>query len=88
MKVLINGTASDHLVNGAAKCGLLNVCTQTQRGLYTSVYLVCRNNTQGSIILDVPLFHVCTCTWVVPPYFLKATYAKILIGNLIGKFES
>ena len=62
-------------------CGkvlLLNVCTQAQRevrvpiNIYLSVPGMC---TQGSIT-----FHV--CTWVIPPYFLKAAFVTIFIRKI------
>ena len=67
------------------KLGLLNVCTQSQHGvylsIYTSVYPVCGNNTQGSII-GRPLVSCKLCTWVTPPYFLNAAFAKIFIRKI------
>ena len=33
--------------------------------------------------LDIPLFHV--RTWVTPPYFLNAAFAKICIRNILFK---
>ena len=55
-------------------------CTQAQCGvdlsIYTTVYLVGGNNTQGSIT-GRPL--VSCMNNGHPPYFLKAAFAKIFI---------
>ena len=83
----MNGTASaiasDHLWSTVQQCGFL-MCVHKRKVGCTYPYIPecawCAETIHRVPLLDVPLFHVCTC--VILPYFPKAAFVKIFIRKI------